>query len=109
MLNEIAEEAGVSVEVQESQVPISGSVAAACEILGLDPLYVACEGRLVAFVPGDQAARALEALRSLPEGEGAACIGLVGDGPKGRVTLRTALGTQRLLDLLSGEQLPRIC
>jgi len=109
VLNEIAEEAGVSVEVQESQVPISGSVAAACEILGLDPLYVACEGRLVAFVPGDQAARALEALRSLPEGEGAACIGLVGDGPKGRVTLRTALGTQRLLDLLSGEQLPRIC
>jgi hydrogenase expression/formation protein HypE len=84
-------------------------VAAACEILGLDPLYVACEGRLVAFLPQAEAERALALLRALPEGAGAAVIGRVTDGPAGRVTLRTALGTTRLLDLLSGEQLPRIC
>nr|WP_320131725.1 hydrogenase expression/formation protein HypE [uncultured Holophaga sp.] len=109
VLNEIAEAASVSVVVEEARVPVAPPVAAACELLGLDPLYVACEGRLVAFVPGEQAEAALEALRSLPEGEGAACIGTVGEGPAGRVTLRTSLGTLRLLDLLSGEQLPRIC
>ncbi|MBP1627984.1 MAG: hydrogenase expression/formation protein HypE, partial [Holophagaceae bacterium] len=78
VLNEIAGEAGVSVTVEEGSVPVSGAVAAACEILGLDPLYVACEGRLVAFVPGEQAEAALAILHSLPGGEGAACIGTVG-------------------------------
>ena len=84
-------------------------VAAACEILGLDPLYVACEGRLVAFLPEAQAQRALAVLQGTPGGAGAAIIGRTVAGPAGRVGLRTALGTSRLLDLLSGEQLPRIC
>ncbi len=108
-LNEIATAAGVAIEAQEDALPVDEAVAAACEILGLDPLYVACEGRLVAFLPEAQAERALAALRAYPEGAGATLIGRVLDGPAGRVTLRTSLGTTRLLDLLSGEQLPRIC
>jgi hydrogenase expression/formation protein HypE len=109
VLNEIATSAGVGIEADEPAIPVAEAVAAACEILGLDPLYVACEGRLVAFLPQAEAARALALLRALPEGADAAVIGRVTDGPAGRVTLRTALGTVRLLDLLSGEQLPRIC
>ena len=109
VLNEIATDAQVAVEVMEPHIPVLDAVSAACEILGLDPLYVACEGRLVAFVPGDQGERALACLQALPEGQGAALIGHVTEGPKGAVMLRTRMGTQRLLDLLSGEQLPRIC
>lgn len=109
VLNEIATAAGVAIEAEEAAVPVAEAVAAACEILGLDPLYVACEGRMVAFLPADQAGRALEVLRGMPGGAGAACVGQVVAGPPGRVTLRTPLGTSRLLDLLSGEQLPRIC
>lgn len=109
VLNEIATAAGVAIEAQEDALPVDDAVAAACEILGLDPLYVACEGRLVAFLPADQAERALTALRAHPEGTGATIVGRVLEGPAGRVTLRTPLGTSRLLDLLSGEQLPRIC
>lgn len=107
VLNEIALDAGVGIEVNERAVPLDEGVHSACEMLGLDPLYVACEGRLVAFVAGPEAPRALALLRSLPGGEGAAIIGRVHEGAA--VTLRTALGTPRLLDLLSGEQLPRIC
>ncbi|HEX9009788.1 MAG TPA: hydrogenase expression/formation protein HypE, partial [Holophagaceae bacterium] len=109
VLNEIAAAAGVAIEAREEAVPVAEAVAAACEILGLDPLYVACEGRMVAFLPEAQAARALDLLRAHPEGAGAAVVGRVLEGPAGRVTLRTTLGTARLLDLLSGEQLPRIC
>lgn len=109
VLNEIATSAGVAIEAEESAVPVNEAVATACEILGLDPLYVACEGRLVAFLPEAQAERALTLLRAIPEGAGAAMIGRVAAGPAGRVSVRTALGTSRLLDLLSGEQLPRIC
>ncbi|HJV23098.1 MAG TPA: hydrogenase expression/formation protein HypE [Holophagaceae bacterium] len=109
VLNEIAGDAGLGIEVAERDIPIHNAVAAACEILGLDPLYVACEGRLVAFVPASQADAALALLRARPEGAGAACIGRVQEGPPGTVQLRTRLGTLRLLDLLSGEQLPRIC
>ena len=109
VLNEIATSAGVAIEAEESAIPVDEAVATACEILGLDPLYVACEGRLVAFLPEAQAERALTLLRAIPEGAGAAMIGRVTAGPAGRVSVRTALGTSRLLDLLSGEQLPRIC
>ena len=109
VLNEIASAAGVAIEAREDTLPVDEAVAAACEILGLDPLYVACEGRLVAVLPAAQADRALALLRAHPEGTGATVIGRVLDGPAGRVTLRTSLGTTRLLDLLSGEQLPRIC
>jgi hydrogenase expression/formation protein HypE len=108
-LNEIALEAGVGLTVEEAAVPVAEAVAGACELLGLDPLYVACEGRMVAFVPEPQAALALEVLRRHPLGAGAARIGQVTEGPAGQVSLRTRLGGQRLLDLLSGEQLPRIC
>jgi hydrogenase expression/formation protein HypE len=108
-LNEIALDAGVGLEVDELAVPVDEAVAGACELLGLDPLYVACEGRMVAFVPESQAGAALEAMRRHPLGAGAARIGRVTEGPAGMVSLRTRLGGQRLLDLLSGEQLPRIC
>jgi hydrogenase expression/formation protein HypE len=109
VLGEIAADAGVAIEVEETAVPVADAVAGACEILGLDPLYVACEGRLVAFVPAAEAERALAILRAHPLGAGATRIGTVGVAPAGMVTLRTRLGTRRLLDLLSGEQLPRIC
>ena len=109
VLNEIAASAGVAIEADEAAIPVDEAVAAACEILGLDPLYVACEGRLVAFLPEAEVEQALEVLRAIPEGQGAARIGRVVEGPAGRVGLRTVLGTSRLLDLLSGEQLPRIC
>lgn len=108
-LNEIALDAGVGIEVEEHAIPVSEAVAGACEVLGLDPLYVACEGRMIAFVPEEAAARALEVLRALPAGAGAARIGKVSAGPAGMVSLRTRMGSRRLLDLLSGEQLPRIC
>ncbi len=108
-VNEIASDAGLGVEVDEAAVPVGDAVAGACELLGLDPLYVACEGRLVAFVPERDAERALAVLRRHPLGAAAAAVGRVVDGPAGMVTLRTRLGSRRLLDLLTGEQLPRIC
>lgn len=108
-LNELALDAAVSIEVEERAVPICDEVRGACELLGLDPLYVACEGRMVVFVPAGEACRALEALRACPGGEASVQIGEVRPGPAGMVTLKTTLGARRLLDLLSGEQLPRIC
>lgn len=109
VLNEIALDGGVGVEVEETAIPVVDGVAGACELLGLDPLYVACEGRMVVFLPEAEADRALGILRSHPLGLGASRIGRVSEGPKGMVTLKTRLGGRRLLDLLSGEQLPRIC
>ena len=81
----------------------------ACEILGLDPLYLANEGRFIAFVPQPEAERAIEILRKFSVSSEAVCIGRVLDGPAGLVTMKTQLGTERLVDMLSGEQLPRIC
>lgn len=109
VLNEIATDGRVGVEVLEADIPVIPGVEGACEMLGLDPLYVACEGRMVAFVPGEAAARALALLRATPGGEGAVRIGTVTEKGPGTVILRTRLGTRRILDLLSGEQLPRIC
>lgn len=108
-LNEIAADGGCAIEIDEAAVPVGDAVAGACEILGLDPLYVACEGRMVAFVPAAAAERALAVLRTHPLGAGATRIGMVHAEPGGMVTLRTRFGARRLLDLLSGEQLPRIC
>ncbi len=108
-LNEIALDAGVGIELDEIAIPICEGVSSACELLGLDPLYVACEGRVLLFLPEGEAARALDILRRHPLGAHAAQIGHVTEAPKGAVTLRTRLGGRRLLDLLSGEQLPRIC
>jgi hydrogenase expression/formation protein HypE len=108
-LNEIAGTAGLHITVEEAAIPVTELVRGACEILGFDPLYVANEGRLVAFVAPGDADAALAALRSRPEGAGAARIGRVEAGPPGLVTLQSVLGVARVLDLLSGEQLPRIC
>jgi len=104
VLNEIAASAEVSIEIDEVQVPVREDVSAACELLGFDPLYVACEGRFVAFVAPDSLELALEIL-----GSEARCVGEVRAKDAVPVFLRSRLGTRRVLALLSGEQLPRIC
>ncbi|HYB40780.1 MAG TPA: AIR synthase-related protein, partial [Candidatus Methylomirabilis sp.] len=109
VLNEIATQAGHEIAVHESAVPVGEDVAGACEVLGLDPLYVACEGRFLAFVAAHDAEAALALLRARPETAAAARIGTVKDGTAGLVVLKTRAGGERVLDLLSGEQLPRIC
>ncbi len=108
-LNEIARDSGHDVRVEEAAVPVQDQVAGACELLGLDPLYVANEGRLVAFVAPEHAARALEVLRAHEATAGAVEVGVVQEARHGEVTLATRFGSLRLLDLPSGEQLPRIC
>lgn len=108
-LTEIAEAAKVGVRLEEARIPIGEDVKGACEILGLDPLYVANEGKLIAVVSPKAAERVLSAMRAHPFGQGAAVIGeVVGDHP-GMVTLKTRVGGLRVVDMLSGEQLPRIC
>lgn len=109
VLNEMAEAAGVGLEVLEEAVPVREGVAAACEIFGFDPLHLANEGKMVAFVPPAQAPAALAAWRALPLGREAAIVGHVTPGPPGRVVLRTSTGGGRLLDMPVGEILPRIC
>lgn len=108
-LNEIATTALVGVELDEQAIPVDDPVRGACELLGLDPLHVANEGICVAFVPPDQADAALAAMRARPEGAGAVAIGQAVAGHPGRVTVRTLVGSQRIVDMLVGEQLPRIC
>ncbi len=108
-LGEIALDGGVGIEVEERAIPDEAPVVAACEILGLDPHYVANEGRLVAFVAPADAQRALEVMRSHHLAAGAARIGHVVSAHRGVVHLRLSLGGERVLDLLSGEQMPRIC
>jgi len=109
VLKEIAVQSEVAIEVDEIQVPVRDAVAAACEMLGLDPFYVANEGKLVALVPPADADKILAAMRAHEHGREAAVIGDVLAGSAGRVTLRTNLGTSRLLNMLAGEPLPRIC
>jgi hydrogenase expression/formation protein HypE len=108
-LSEIAQAAKVGVLLEEAAIPIDEQVKGACEILGLDPLYVANEGKLIAFVPERDAESALNALRSNPLGKDAAIIGHVSDDHPGFVMMRTRVGGTRVVDMLSGEQLPRIC
>jgi hydrogenase expression/formation protein HypE len=108
-LNEIALDAHVGIEVQEAAIPVLESVVGACELLGLDPLYVANEGRLVAFVSNESADRVLEAMQRHPACVGAVRIGTVCEAHRGVVELRGPFGGGRILDLLSGEQMPRIC
>ena len=109
--NEVASRAGVRIVLSERAVPIGPQVASVCEVLGLDPLYIACEGRLLAWVAGTDTARALGALRAHPLGAGAAVIGRVEARAAGRapVALATAFGVERPLDLLVGGEVPRIC
>jgi len=109
ILNEIARAATVGVLVSEDDIPVGDEVRGACELLGIDPMYVACEGRLVAVVPADSAPRAVEALRAHPLGAQAAVIGHVSDEQPGIVQLKTAFGGTRIVDLLVGDPLPRIC
>lgn len=109
VMNELASATGLVVELDEAAVPVRTSVRSACELLGFDPLYVACEGRAVVVVDREDRDRCLEALRSHPLGTGAAAVGEIVEGRRARVILRTAVGGRRVLDLLTGEQLPRIC
>ena len=108
-LNELARASKVGVLVREAQVPVSPIVAAAAELLGIDPMYVANEGRLVAFVAPGSAGEALAALREVPGCEGAAEIGEVAGEPPGMVLVATAFGGRRVMDQLVGDPLPRIC
>lgn len=108
-LNEIAATSGVGMVLDEPALPIPGAVRAACEFLGLDPLHVANEGKLVAIVPATTADRVLDAMRATPEGVDAVRIGTVVADHPGMVTMRTIVGSERIVDMLVGEQLPRIC
>jgi hydrogenase expression/formation protein HypE len=109
VLNELARSSGVSIVVDEANVPVSPIVAAAAELLGIDPMYVANEGRLVAFVAPEHAPAALASLRRTPGSEQAADIGVVGAEPPGMVMVATAFGGRRVMDQLVGDPLPRIC
>ncbi|GAB6904710.1 carbamoyl phosphate phosphatase, hydrogenase 3 maturation protein [Desulfosarcina cetonica] len=108
-LNEIAEKSRVGIRIHERRLPIKPAVAGVCELLGFDPLYVANEGKLLAFVPADQAERLLAVIRQSPYGRAACIIGEVIDDHPGRVFMKTRIGGERIVDMLTGEQLPRIC
>jgi hydrogenase expression/formation protein HypE len=108
-LNEIAAASDVGIKLDEPAIPIPGPVRAACEMLGLDPLHVANEGKCVAIVPAERAEAVVAAMRSVPEGAEAAVIGRVVAEHPGMVTMRTIVGSERIVDMLVGEQLPRIC
>jgi hydrogenase expression/formation protein HypE len=109
VLNELARASGVAVLVREAEVPVNPAVAGAAELLGIDPMYVANEGKLVAFVAPEAANDALAALRSVPDGESAAEIGEVHSEPPGMVLVSTGFGGKRVMDQLVGDPLPRIC
>lgn len=109
VLNEFAQASGVAFEIDEAALPLRDEVRGLCAILGLDPLYFANEGKLVAVVPEAAAASVLAAMRSSPAGRDAAIVGRVLAQPAGIVTMRTRFGGARIVDMLSGEQLPRIC
>lgn len=109
VLNELAVSSGVCIEIDEERIPVSPDVRVACELLGIDPLHVANEGKMVAILPAEHADAALAALCSHPYGQHAAIIGRVHPAPAARVHLRTPLGTLRILDVPAGDLLPRIC
>jgi hydrogenase expression/formation protein HypE len=108
-LNEIAEQSGVSIRIDEEKIPVRREVAAACEMLGLDPLYIANEGKVVAVVEAEDADKIVEIMKKNKYGQNAAVIGEVTEKHAAKVTLKTALGTSRIVDMLVGEPLPRIC
>ena len=108
-LNELARQSGVGMKLQESRIPITPAVSAACELLGLDPLYIANEGKLICICPPQDAERLLAVMQVHPLGESAAIIGEVTEDPLGFVQMETGFGGSRVVDWLAGEQLPRIC
>ncbi len=108
-LNEIASTAKVGILIEEEKIPIAEEVKGACEILGLDPLYIANEGKLIAFVSENEAAKVLNTMKSHPYGKEACIIGRVTSEDAGTVIMKTSIGSTRVVDMMSGEQLPRIC
>ncbi len=108
-LNELAKQSKVGIRIEEEKIPVRDEVFAACEMLGFDPLYVANEGRLVAIVAEGDADRVFEAMRGNRYGEDAVIIGEVGQEHPGRVVMKTSLGASRIVDMLVGDLLPRIC
>jgi len=108
-LNEIAKQSNVGITLFEQNLPVHLAVQAACEMLGFDPLYIANEGKIIAIVGRDDADKALQAMRSSRYGREAVIIGEVKEGPQGRVLMKTLLGSTRVVDVLMGEMLPRIC
>jgi hydrogenase expression/formation protein HypE len=108
-LNEIAGQSQVGIVLDETAIPVRPAVQAACEMLGFDPLYIANEGKLLAFVAPEAAPAILAAMRQTRYGEESVIIGRVQAEPKARVLMKTAIGTMRIVDLLAGEMLPRIC
>ncbi|TIU04742.1 MAG: hydrogenase expression/formation protein HypE, partial [Mesorhizobium sp.] len=109
VLNEMAEASGVAIEIEEAATPLREEVRGFCEILGLDPLYLANEGKIVLAVPPAEIDAAMAAMREHPLGACAMLIGHACHGEAGRVTMKTAFGGRRIVDMLVGEQLPRIC
>ncbi|MBI3111855.1 MAG: hydrogenase expression/formation protein HypE [Ignavibacteriales bacterium] len=109
VLNEIAQASNVGITISEDRIPLSEGVRGACEILGLDPLYVANEGKLLAFVPPAEAEAVLQAMRFHPYGRDAVIVGEVVANHPGTVVMKSTIGGSRVVDMLSGEQLPRIC
>lgn len=108
-LNEIAEQSNVGIEIDEKSIPVHASVRDACSFLGMDPLYLANEGKCICILPQEKAERALLAMRESPFGDEAAIIGKVTENKPGKVVLNTSIGGQRFLGMLEGSQLPRIC
>lgn len=108
-LNEIARQSQVCIQIREHSIPVHSEVAAACEMLGFDPLYIANEGKVIVIVPGESADAVLQAMRATKYGEETVEIGEVLEAPASRVLLKTAIGASRIVDMLSGELLPRIC
>ncbi|MDO8886329.1 hydrogenase expression/formation protein HypE [Candidatus Oleimmundimicrobium sp.] len=109
ILNEIAKQSGVSICIKEEKIPVKEGVGGACEMLGFDPLYVANEGKLIAVVDSIDAEKVLKAMKKNKYGKDSQIIGEIAESPKGKVLLKTFLGTRRIIDVLVGEQLPRIC
>jgi hydrogenase expression/formation protein HypE len=109
VLNEVAAASGVAVVLEETALPVRPEVAGVCELLGLDPLYVACEGRMVVVVAPEAAEAALGAMRAHPVGTGSVIIGEVVPEPAGLVLQNTGFGGARVVDMLVGDPLPRIC
>ena len=107
--NELARDAAVAVVLEETALPVEPAVLGACDLLGIDPLYVANEGKIVAVVPAAEADAALQAMRSHPLGAAAADVGEIAAEPEGIVVLRTGFGGTRIVDMLVGDPLPRIC
>jgi len=108
-LNEIAEKSNSGIKIYENKIPVKNEVKSICELLGFDPLYIANEGKLLAFVSPEDAGKVLSAIREDEFGKDACIIGEVVSGHPGKVFLETGIGGTRMVDMLTGEQLPRIC